>query len=143
MWLTKRQRDIPMIWDDFDKVFEGFDKSFSNFPFFSEVRTLETAQKGTAEIVGDNIQITVVAPGMNKEDFNVSLQGKQLIVSYDVSEKDKAYVSQKKYKQIWNIPADTKPTDISAAYEQGILKITLPVGKEEKKQIESHSISVT
>lgn len=128
MWLSRRYNDVPTIWNDFPSFFErDLLKSFQQ-------------QESNIEIVNDKIEITVIAPGLVKEDFDISFQDRYLTVSYDISEKNKRYVGQKKFKQVWQLPVNTKPFDILATYEQGVLKITLPSSKKDPPEI--YNISV-
>jgi len=134
MWLTTIEREFPVLSENFLKDFFGLASSRQDFSF-------KTSERAKAPLKDGKYHLTVVAPGLYRDDFLVELQGNQLIVSYDVSKRDDAVVEQKKYRQVWNIPANTKFADVSASYKQGILTILIPARKVEETK--TQKIKVT
>ena len=83
----------------------------------------------------------MVAPGLSKEDLNVSLDGKTLTVSYEgTTNEDDNAVSYSSFTKSWEVPTDTTEKDIEAVYESGIL--TLNVAKKDPEKISAKTISV-
>jgi len=83
--------------------------------------------------------VSVVAPGLKKEDFKIQVEKENVSVyvrvSYDVSSETKEIFCNNKFSRTWaftNCNIDL----IDASYEQGILTITIP-RIEKKSQIKS------
>lgn len=78
-------------------------------------------------------EIEVAAPGIKKEDFNVSHEKGKLIVSgeskEEQEEKSKNYsrkeFSSKSFSRSFTLPENVNEEDIRAKYENGILRLTL------------------
>jgi HSP20 family protein len=88
-------------------------------------------------------EISVAAPGMNKEDFKLDLNDKFLTVSgerkFTKEKKENNYRSVETqygtFGRSFALPENVDGTNISAKYENGILEITLP--KDEKKALKA------
>ena len=82
----------------------------------------------------DAYHIELAAPGMDKSDFTVKLEGKLLTISTekkeinaDVNEKMiRKEFSYKAFKRSFTLDEKIDPDTISAKYENGILKLVLP-----------------
>jgi HSP20 family protein len=86
-------------------------------------------------------ELLVAAPGMKKEDFNIEVKDNVLTISGErklVNEKNgKNYRSVEtqygSFSRTFSLPENIDATKINAAYNNGILELTLP--KDEKKEI--------
>lgn len=86
-------------------------------------------------------QMEVAAPGMNKLDFNLSLDDNLLTISAETkSESEKAEknytrreFSFSSFKRAFHLPENINTEKIDASYKDGVLHITLPKMIEEKK----------
>lgn len=97
-----------------------------------------------ANIIENNEQykIEMAAPGMEKTDFNVTLDGKVLTISSEkkietAAENEKMIrkeFSYKSFKRSFTLDEKIDAANISAKYENGILKLELPK-KEEVKNV--------
>ena len=87
--------------------------------------------------------IQVAAPGLEKKDFNVSVDGNKLTIS---SEKEleglkdgekfrKKQFSFSKFKRTFSIPEVLEGDKINAEYNSGILNVTIPKKEPVKKEI--------
>ena len=75
----------------------------------------------------EEYRIDVVAPGLDKSDMNVKVEGNQLYVSYDNENTDKTErVYYRSFSRFWKLPSDVDPTSIRADYKQGILSVFVP-----------------
>ncbi|MEO6722527.1 MAG: Hsp20/alpha crystallin family protein [Ferruginibacter sp.] len=91
---------------------------------------------------GDSYQLEVAAPGLEKADFNIQLEGKILTISAAKKEEAKAETdkvirkefSSKTFKRSFTIDEKIESSSIAAKYENGILKLSLPK-KEEVKAV--------
>lgn len=95
-----------------------------------------------------NYEVEIAAPGMNKEDFNISIdQGILTVVAEQREEreqKEKNFTRREfectSFSRSFNLPADTNEEDIEAHYENGILNLAIAkkdgLGKSARKDIE-------
>ena len=82
---------------------------------------------------GDAYLLEADLPGMKKEDIHIDIDGERLSISAERSavkeEKDEGYVrcerSYGSFSRSFDI-SGIRAEDISAAYEDGVLKLTLP-----------------
>ena len=89
---------------------------------------------------GDLYVIELAAPGMEKVDFNVKLDGKILTISADkkaetATENEKMIRKEfgyKSFKRSFTLDEKIDATNISARYENGILTLELPKKEEVK-----------
>ncbi len=83
-------------------------------------------------------EIEVAAPGLKKEDFNVTVKNNVLTITgkteKEEEEKDRNFTrrefSYKSFTKSFTLPEDADPDDIDAKYKDGVLK--LMVKKTEK-----------
>ena len=88
----------------------------------------------------NHYDITVVAPGLDKKDFNVSLEGRTLTVSYEAKAESAGTVNYSSFSKSWTVPEGTTEKSIHAHYKSGIL--TLNVQKSEPAKPTAKSIPV-
>lgn len=126
---------IPALFDDF---FSHEPFNWRNSNFSSADTTLPSVNiKETPE----NFTVEVAAPGMDKKDFRIMLEGNTLtIVSESDRNEDQNHVfarrefSYQSFTRTFVLPKDVvNESGISAKYEHGILYLTIPK-KEEAKQ---------
>jgi HSP20 family protein len=126
-WPTFRGSLLSDFFDD-DRFSSPWSKS-SNLPAVN-VRETDKA-----------FEVEVAAPGFNKKDFNISVDNGLLTVSAERREetekKDDNYTRREfgyeSFSRAFNLPANTNEEDISAKYEEGILKLSIA----KKNQTES------
>ena len=117
-----------------------FDSLFD--PFFESVtiprkRTNSTVNtKVTTE--DDKYIISVAAPGLDKEDFNITAGDGTLTIQ---TEKAVTEFETAPFMKTWTLPEGIPPDRISAEYKQGILRVT--VEKPEVTTPETVTIKVT
>ena len=98
----------------------------------------------------DKYLVSLAAPGLNKEDFNVDIDGNMLTISSEKEEKkeekDEKFTrreySYSSFSRSFNLPEDVKQDAIEARYENGVLNINLPRKEETKKIAASKKVSV-
>ncbi|WP_238555055.1 Hsp20/alpha crystallin family protein [Chryseobacterium sp. P1-3] len=99
----------------------------------------------------DAYEVQVAAPGMEKNDFQIKLDGNLLTISsskQDSSEtKEKNFTrrefSYQSFQRSFELPKDVVDQEnIQAKYENGLLKLTIPK-KEEAKQKPPRLIEIT
>ena len=94
-----------------------------------------------------NYRVEVAAPGLEKEDFEVSVDNGFLNISAKKEHQDEVKEGDKYMRREFNfssftrsfqLPETVNAEDIAANYENGVLKITLP--KKEEAKIEAAKV---
>ena len=135
------RRHNPAYYDPF-KDMENMERAFFRENGSSEFKT---------DIVdaGDHFELEAELPGFKKEDIKVDLDQNYLTISAERNEskeeKDKKgnYVRRERYYGSYSRSFDVTGIDtekIGAAYENGMLKLTLPKKEAEKPQ--SHRLEI-
>jgi len=132
--IKKTDSLFPNIPSLFDNMFGSDLSEFwpANFSergrSFPAVNILESDKEFTVELV---------APGMNKKDFNISLENDCLTISSEIKQEaesksdDENYFrkefSYQSFQRSFRLPEDiVRVEKIKAEYKEGILKIILP-----------------
>ena len=127
-----------------NKTFDGLmNELFNELPvnFGKSIRE-DVLHFPPANIVekADLYKIELAAPGMQKADFNVKLDGKILTISAEkkaetTSENEKMIRKEfgyKAFKRSFTLDEKIDATNITAKYENGILNLELPKKEEVK-----------
>lgn len=103
--------------------------------------------------VSENIkdyELDVAAPGLKKEDFDVNIENDVITVSREEKHEDekkednftRREFSYSSFSRSFRLPEDVDRENISARYEDGVLKLTLPkLGEEDRKTTKKIEIS--
>ena len=93
---------------------------------------------------GDDLVFECEAPGVNKDDIDVSVENNRLTISGERREEKEAggddrdyYRTERLYgrfQRSFALPDGVDASDISAQYDEGVLKITLPQGAQTQRQ---------
>jgi HSP20 family protein len=90
----------------------------------------------------NNYEVEVAAPGMDKKDFKITLDGNMLTISsfkqHSSEETEDRYTrrefSYQSFQRSFQLPKDVVDQDkISARYENGLLNLSIPKKEEAKK----------
>ena len=133
------------LFDDF------FDDDFGMLPMWNGHHHLygknaKSLMKTDVRETDMTYEVDIDLPGFKKEDIHVDLkEGYLTINAFKSSEDNKQneegkYIRQERYSGSCSrsfYVGDVQPQDISAKYEDGILKISLP--KQEKPELPEHS----
>tara|TARA_Y100001938_G_scaffold34970_1_gene48052 strand:- start:529 stop:921 length:393 start_codon:yes stop_codon:yes gene_type:complete len=101
-----------------------FDSLFD--PFFASATTPIKKTFSTNTHVSDENDkyiISVAAPGLDKEDFNITVTDGVLSVS---TEKTVTEFGTSSFTKTWTLPDGTTIDGVTADYKQGILRVTVP-----------------
>ena len=90
---------------------------------------------------GKEIKVTVELPGVDKEDIKINATENMLEIRAEVKreeeEKRGDYLrkerSYRMFQRSFSLPAEVDPSRAKATYRNGILEVTLPKVKEEKR----------
>ena len=92
----------------------------------------------------NKIFVQMAMPGIKKDDIKISVTGDTLSIEgqskIEEEEKEKKYflktLEERSYSQSFNLPSIVNPDSVEAAFEDGVLTVTLPKAKEsESKEI--------
>lgn len=99
-----------------------FDKIF-NEPL-SQLNDLTVSNYGTPTITsdGDTYEVELALPGFSKKEVSVEIEGRNLVISAEVSE-DKETSYRRSFKKVYFLPADVDTDVISTKMEHGVLQI--------------------
>lgn len=114
---------------------------------FHEARNYGTASVNIREDE-NKYELSLVAPGLQKEDFKISVDKNTLSIGYERKEENKETKDKwlrqefrmRSFKRSFALNEKIDVTGIQAQYEQGVLRVDLP--KKEKEEPQTVSISV-
>ena len=132
------------------KVNNPISKSFDGFlnDFFNEVPAF--GKKWSDDVFGfppvninenaNGYHLEVAAPGMEKTDFNLKLDGNILTISAEKKNETKDETSKsirrefsyRSFKRSFTLDEKIDAANINAKYENGVLKVDLPKKEETK-----------
>ncbi|MFI5218903.1 MAG: Hsp20/alpha crystallin family protein [Bacteroidia bacterium] len=137
-------------------------KYVDRIPYFSEMfndlfdgmltRDFRSTSTPAVNIIDndENFMLEVAAPGLQKEDFKISVDNDMLSISAEkkneVNEKNNRYTRKEfsyvSFTRSFNLPEFVDADNIAANYESGVMTLTLPK-KEEAKPKPSREIKVS
>lgn len=134
-WLPRRESDDNWLMTDFFR------------PFFTGEMWKDNTFRVDVKDNGDNYLMEAELPGVKKEDVQINVEDGMLTITATMNnrtqEEENNYVLTERRSgsftrsfSLENIRED----EISAAYTDGILRLTLP--KKEEPQSHSHSIEI-
>ena len=140
MTILKRNGNLatfPALFDDF------FNRDVFNWRQNNYSDTNTTIPAVNIKETPAHFEVEVAAPGMEKKDFNVQLEGTMLTISSEKEsskeqQEDVRYTSREfsylSFSRTFNLQKDVVDTEkIQATYENGVLRLLIPK-KEEAKQ---------
>lgn len=132
--IKKPKKEFPSVRSMFNQLWDMDD--FSTDLFRQRVPSVNVSE--TAE----DFSLEVMAPGLSRNDFNISIDNGCLTVSSEKEEKkeekEKHYTrkeySYNAFERTFNMPESVDKDAVSAKYKDGILTITLAKTSEAKKE---------
>jgi HSP20 family protein len=127
---------FPALFDDF------FGRELFNWGNNNYSSTSTTVPSVNIRESNDNFEVEVAAPGMQKNDFQIQLDGNTLTISsnrqHNEEKTEEGYTrkefSYQSFQRSFLLPKDVVNDEgIVARYENGLLMLTIPK-KEEVKQ---------
>lgn len=121
-------KEIDEIHAEFERIFNNFLRRIPN-PIIEEKLTTWSPLVNIYDDL-DNIIVEIALPGVKKEDIDLSLQDRKLVVSgFRVGRSDKPYYLQEwKYgcfERKIDIPVPIESDNIRAEYTDGILTVVI------------------
>ena len=112
------------------------DRFFSeDDPFFREMQTYKANQPAVnVKETDEAYMIEVAAPGLLKDDFQVSCENQRLIIRAEHQTKEEKkeddYMRREfnftRFERHFQLPEDVLADSVKATYENGLLKINMP-----------------
>lgn len=135
---------MPVLFDDF---FKPWNEWFDDSSLWG--RTLTVPAVNIREDK-DNFLVTLAAPGMKKDDFEIDMEGNMLSISCEkeeTKEEEEVKYNRKEYNytsfcRSFTIPQEVNKDKIEAKYEEGVLKLVLPKKEEARKVMTSKHIQI-
>jgi len=142
--LAKRADNAPSLFND---LFRPWDALFDNNGG-SLLRNLSPLSMPAANIVEnkDHYEVSLAAPGMKKDDFNIDLEGNVLTISAEKEEKteqkherySREEFNYTSFSRSFTLPQWVNKDKIDASYENGLLRVQLPKTEDAKKISAKH-----
>lgn len=138
MSIIKRNEVFPALslFDDF------FSRDLWNWNMNNNSSTDTTIPLVNIKETNENFEVEMAAPGMNKEDFKVELDGTVLTITsekrneQEVKEGErysKREFSYQSFQRSFQLPKEVVDADkIEAKYENGVLRLVVPKKDEAK-----------
>ena len=119
------------ITNPFGSIFSDrfFDSFFSDAPIYGVTRSRgETGitPRFNVSQTETGYSISVAAPGVSKEDININIEANTLAISYTQEENTETSFACSSFRRSWRLPEGTDIENITAAYENGILSLSVP-----------------
>ena len=129
--------DMPGLFNDF------FSRDLWNWGLENNSSTNTSIPAINVKETNDHYEVELAAPGMEKKDFKIELNGNMLTISSErqsewEDKEDERYTrrefSYQSFQRSFQLPKDVVDEDkIQAKYENGLLHLTIPK-KEHAKQ---------
>ena len=124
-----------------DSVFDDLLDNFFATPDKRDIRRHgPTAPHVKQRENDDSYKLSFAAPGVAKDDFNISLANKTLTLSYCKGDSGSDFFNFSSFTRTWTVPDGTTAEDIGADYVDGILTVT--VNKVKAIEVEATTIKV-
>jgi HSP20 family protein len=136
-----RRESLPSIFHDFFKPWDRwFDTNGGSMQQMMTVPAVNIVEKQ------DHYEISLAAPGMKKDDFNIDVEGNLLTISAESEQrreaKDERHTRQEfnytSFTRAFTMPDGVLRDKIDASYENGLLRLMLPKTEEAKKAASKH-----
>ena len=106
----------------FDDVFSGWNDIFSE-PVF---RGNGADHSPIIKQLDDRFEISLAAPGLEKKDFTITVEGDKLTLAYDATEGTNPFAYASKYAKSYTLPSYSDSENIIASYTNGVLLVSVP-----------------
>jgi len=134
----------------FPSMFNDFFRPWSDFPGGSVWNKMQNLPAANVVELADRFKISLAAPGLTKDDFNIDVDSHTLTVSSEKEEKKESAeenFTRKEYNyssfsRSFNLPEDVQAEKISARYINGVLELDLPKKETASKALSSRKITI-
>jgi HSP20 family protein len=137
--LANPRHSVPSRWEPFHQIRDEMDRLFDQFfrgawPALQQDRShwdLDVQDKG------DEVVVTTAAPGFEPGDFDVHMEGNELVVRAERRSEEKGGNGRHEWRQSQlyravTLPAGCDAEKAKASYKNGVLAISLPKTEKSK-----------
>ena len=106
-----------------------FLSGFGNTDIIEDIYVGDIHKLRPGTIISENdfqYKIELGIPFMNKEDFKLAIEQYKLIIDVEKKINNSETRKQRKYKGIFQLPADVLIRDLEVKFDQGLLTVLLP-----------------
>tara|TARA_Y100000004_G_scaffold193466_1_gene256072 strand:- start:83 stop:454 length:372 start_codon:yes stop_codon:yes gene_type:complete len=82
--------------------------------------------KTNVKTTKEGYEVSLVVPGVNKEDININVDKGTMTVSYKKTKETWTSFATRSFTKSWTLPENTDPEFITAKSENGILTLSVP-----------------
>ena len=144
------------FFDNFEKEMDEMFKSFKGLKGMQMpdvTRNMHGFAQGRSDVrvEGDNLVVVVDLPGHDKDAIDLRIKDDTLVVSSErksevsETEKDKFYrreISYGNFSRVIALPRKVIEEKATANYENGVLKVVLPIDNKASKDAEGYRINI-
>ncbi len=142
--LTRKNDFFPTVFEDF---FKPWNEMSGTSGLWGKTMTMPAVNVTEDK---DVYSISVAAPGLEKKDFNIDLEGNMLTISAEKEEEKEGkdeLMTRREYNystftRSFTLPETVVTDKIEATYDGGELKVILPKKEEAKKVMPSKHINI-
>ncbi|MGB9668019.1 MAG: Hsp20/alpha crystallin family protein [Thermosulfidibacteraceae bacterium] len=117
---------------------DAFDEFLTETTGRTKKETFELAPPMDVYDTGDRIVVKVELPGVKKEDVEVTVKGRELVIKGEKRKEEEQrdenyYCSERiygKFVRAITLPVDVKMNEIKATFRNGVLEVELPKVEE-------------
>lgn len=128
-------REMSSLRDDMDRL---FDTMYGRYP--RERSEISWAPPLDIEETDNSVVVRAEIPGMKKDDIKISLTGDTLCISgerhHEAEQKEKTFHrierAYGRFMRTLVLPSDIDGSKVKAAYNDGVLELTLPKSEKAK-----------
>lgn len=138
-YLKARSKEVNSIQNEINRI---FDKHIAPIEKFGQIDTLLEPDIEISE-TAKKVQVTAELPGMNANDINLHISKDGYLTisgektnTHEQQDDEGFYFSERSYgfiNRTIELPSDIDEENVSASFEKGLLKITIPKIKSEKQ----------
>ncbi|MGI9190701.1 MAG: Hsp20/alpha crystallin family protein [Chitinophagaceae bacterium] len=130
-------KNFPAVFNLMDRFFQD---DFMNTPNFRPAVNIRETEQA--------FELDLIAPGLSKQDFQVQLDQHLLTIAYEKKQENeekkdhfiRREYSSRSFKRTFTLNEKIDTENIQAAYENGVLTITLPKTVQKEKLVKTLSI---
>ena len=142
--LARTTEMLPSLFDDFIRPWSSWMDTPSMIGRTQMVPAVNITE------TKDEYILSLAAPGMKKDDFNIDVTGNMITISSEKEQKnevkDELYTRKEynytAFSRNFTLPDEVNRERIDARYEDGILKLSLPKKEDAKKMAANKHIVV-
>lgn len=136
-----RDRRFLSPWRDLDQVADQFSRLFGE-PVFGGTEGTSWLPPVNVEETKDHLVLTAELPGLTRDDVEIEMENNVLTVRgrkeesrEETKEDTKVHVWERRYgsfQRSFSLPRTVSADDISATFENGVLRVEMPKAAEAK-----------